>query len=238
MGILDLFLSEEKKILRYTRKLTHRDAQPEDREAAVVWLADCGTPTAIGGILSRFDMNLDHQLKDAGEKDVVFQVLAELGYDKIKKPLDVWLRRCRQFALPLRLLDQVGGRAAAVDMAFDLLQLEFEKDYFKPEKKHQLLVWLAETPDPRCVEAAAPFLKDFDEGVRYAAVELLYKQEGDAAMAPLVAVMLDDEEDSNRLKIRIAEVLVSKGWPVGEFVDDADRLPQGFALRAGKLVRS
>lgn len=238
MGILDLFLSEEKKILKHTRRLTNRDAQPEDREASVVWLADNGSPRAITGLLTRFDMNLDHHLKDSGEKDVLFQVLAELGVDKLDRPLRTWLRKCRQFALPLRLLEQTCGKPAAVDMAFELLRIELEKDNFKPEKKHQLLVWLADGSDPRCVEAAVPFLRDFDEGVRYAAVELLFKQEGDGAKEPLVARMLDEDEDSNRLKIRIAEGLVAKAWDLGEVAPEPDRLPEGFAMRAGKVVRA
>jgi len=238
MGLLDLFFSEEKKILRHTRRLTNRDAQPEDREASIVWLANNGSPNAIAGILSRFDMNLDHQLKDAGEKDTLYDVLAELGPDVVARPLDVWLRQCRQFALPLRLLEQISGRDVAVDMALDLLKLEYDKDYFKPEKKHHLLVWLSDIRDPRCVERGAPFLRDFDEGVRYAAVELMLKQEGPEVIAALVSVLMDEKEESKRLKVRTAEGMVQRGWSVAGLAVDVDRLPEGFAVKADRLVRT
>ncbi len=64
MGFFDLFMSDEKKIKKHHRRLTNRDAQDEDREASAHWLADNGTPEALLALLSRFDMALDHQLKD------------------------------------------------------------------------------------------------------------------------------------------------------------------------------
>ena len=68
MGLFDFMLSPEKKIAKHVRRLTNRDAQPEDREGSAAWLAQHGTPQAILGLLSRFDMQLEHHLKDRSEQ--------------------------------------------------------------------------------------------------------------------------------------------------------------------------
>lgn len=237
MGLFDFFLSEEKKILRHTRRVTNRDAQPEDREASVVWLAKNGSPSAIAGLLSRFDINLDHQLKDSGEKDVLYQVLLELGPEVVERPLRSWLKRCKQFALPLRLMSDLQGEEEALEVALQLLAIEAERDDFKPDKKHGLLVWLADRRDPRLVEAATPFLTDFDESVRYAAVEVLLAQTDDAGAAPLVEILRSDREESNRLRVRVVDGLVRRGWSVAQHGLEADRLPEGFSLRDGRVLR-
>lgn len=234
MGLFDFFLSEEKQIQRHVRRLTNRDSQPEDREASARWLAEKATPQALIGLLARFDINLDHQLKDAGEKEFVFSLLAGLGEAAIE-PTRTWLRQCKHFALPLRLLGEIGGPRASLDMAFELLEIEGKKDDFKPDKKKALLVWLVGVKDPRCVEKAAPFLADFDEGVRYAAIEVLVAQGGDAGRAPLEAVLVNPREESNRLRVRVAEVFAQRGWRAGPEV--AERVPEGFAFRDGRITR-
>jgi hypothetical protein len=237
MGLLDFFMSEEKKIQRHTRRLTNRDAQPEDREASVVWLAKHGTPEAIAGLISRFDMNLDHQLKDAGEKEILYQVLLELGQEKVEAPLRTWLKRCKQFALPMRLFGDLFGEAAALETALELLDIEHKKDDFKPEKKRNLLIWLTDQKDDRLLDAATPFLKDFDEGVRYSAAEVILAQGDPRGAGPLSALVSNPEEDSNRLRVRVAEGLVQRRWDCASHGLTEDGLPDGFALRDGRVVR-
>jgi len=235
MGLLDYFFSEESQVSRYTRKLTNRDSQPEDREASARWLSEKATPTTLMALLSRFDMNLEHQMKDASEKEFVYSLLASHG-TKVIEPVKAWLRQCRQFSLPLRLLADVAGQETAIHTAFELLEIEFKKDDFKPEKKKGILIWLAEIRHPGCIDAAKPFLKDFDEGVRYAASEVLALQGGETARKLLVDTLANPKEESNRLKVRIAELFASKGWSAEEVV--AERLPGGFRWADGRILRN
>lgn len=235
MFLLDFFLSEDKKIERHTRRLTNRDSQPEDREGSALWLSQNAGERGIMGLLARFDMALEHQMKDSTERDRVFGLLVEKG-SAVIEPTKRWLRTCKQFALPLRLLGEVGGQEAAVAMAFELLDIERKKDDFKPDKKKGLLLWLAEIKNtPAAVEHAAPFLVDFDEGVRYAAVEVLLTQGTDSAREELQRVFTNDREDSNRLKIRVAEQFIARGWKAESKVEAG--LPGGFAFRDGRIVQ-
>ena len=238
MGMFDFFLSEDKRIAKEQRNLTNRDKQPDDREAAVRWLADRKAPKAIVALLTRFDMNLENQLKDKGEKELVYALVANMG-DIVVRPLDRHLGRCRQIATPLRLYVDVKGRAAAVEKVFDLLQVERERDDLnKPEKKVDLLIWLVEHKHPRAIEHCTPFLQDFDENVRYAAAEVMISQQDDAARPALERALQNPTEESNRLKVRLAEVFQQRGWVLDDPEKVAANLTQTFAVRGGRVVAS
>lgn len=233
MGLFDVFMSKEAKIRRHHRRTVNRDAAEEDRDASMRWLAQEGSPQALLALLSRFDLHLDHQLKDAGEKDLVESMVIAHGAAAVE-PVRSWLRTCKGIARPLKVLAAVAGDQAAFDMAFELLEKELDGDPFKPEKKKKLLLWLAEHRHPRAIEAVGPFLRDFDEGVRYAAAEVLITQETDEARPGLEAVLLNPDEDSTRLRSRVADVFVARRWPVAEGV--AAVLPEAYAVRGGRVV--
>lgn len=239
MGLFDFMLSPEKKIAKHVRRLTNRDAQPEDREASAAWLADQGTPQALMGLLSRFDMKLDHQLKDQGEKDKLSALLVELGEATVE-PTQAWLRQCKAVARPLALLERVRGEAAAIAAAFEILEIEREHgNDFKPQKKKAVLIWLAERKHPEAIERAAPFLDDFDEGVRYAAAEVVIAQRDEAGGEALLGRLTNAEEDSNRLRVRICEVFVQRRWPVGSLAGALEgSLPEGYRLYDGRIAQA
>lgn len=231
---LDFLHNEEQRIARNIRRLTDRDSQPEDREAASQWLAQNGSRAAILGMLQRFEIALEHQMKDQGEKEQVYSRLAAMGAEKVAEPTRVWLRQCRQFAMPLKLLADLAGSEAAEAMVRELLDIELKKDDFKPDKKKGLLVWLAEhKSSEQAADAAVPFLKDFDEGVRYAASEVCIAHGGDRAGEMLSVVLLNDKEESGRLKVRIAEACAAKGWRMPPAVEGA--LPKGFRAKDGRV---
>lgn len=239
MGMFDFMLSTDKKIAKNTRRLTNRDAQPEDREAAAQWLADEGSPIAIMGLLSRFDMKLDHQLKDHGEKDIVYAILRDLGEPAIE-PCRAWLRQCSALARPLALIGDLQGDAAAIEAALEIVDIEREQgNDFKPAKKRAALIWLAEKRHPEAIERVKSFLADFDEGVRYAAAEVMANQRDDAAREPLLVALANPEEESNRLRVRICEIFTQRGWPIS--ADEEALLtdvPEGFRVADGRLVKA
>ncbi|MFK7927619.1 MAG: HEAT repeat domain-containing protein [Myxococcota bacterium] len=239
MGMFDFMLSPEKKLAKNTRRLTNRDSQPEDREASAQWLANEGSPIAIMGLLSRFDMKLDHQLKDKGETDIVYSILVSMG-EPVVVPCKSWLRQCVSLARPLALLGDLQGEEAAIDAALEILEIETERgNEFKPAKKRAALIWLAEKRHPEAIERVSRFLEDFDEGVRYAAAEVMAMQRDDAARLPMLAALANPEEESNRLRVRICEIFTQRGWSVSEHEEVlATCTPDGFAIRNGVLVKA
>lgn len=233
MGLFDYF-TKEGRLRRHVRRMADRDTPPEDREASAQWLAGDGSPEAILGLLSRYDMSLSQQLKDRNEKDATLGLLIGLGDDVIE-PARTWLRRCKQIAYPLRLIIELAGEEVAVDAVYERLEIERERGGFSPEIKVDLLVWLADHPHSRAIEVASPFLQDFDEGVRYAAAEVLIAQKDDGARPLLLAALSKPEEDSNRLKHRLCEVFRLRDWSV-DGAELTDRLPADFALSGSRIV--
>lgn len=234
MWIFDFFLSREKRIQKNQRTLTNRDVQGEDRDGAARWLADEGSPKSLVALLTRFDMNLENQLKDKAEKELVYGLVAGFG-DNALRALERHLERCRQVALPMRMYLELKGEEATILKIYELLEVERKKDDFKAQKKIDMLVWLADRRHAGAIEAAAAMLGDFDEGVRYSASEVIIAQQDDAGRAHLQRVLANPAEDSNRLKVRLADVFSTRRWPID---DDtvAPRLPVGFGLRDGRVV--
>jgi len=237
MGFLDLFISDDKKIQKRQRTLTNRDSQAEDREIAARWLTDKGTGKALLSLLSRFDMQLEHQLNDRDERELVYALAMSTGQD-ILKPLRAHLRKCKKFALPIRLYRELQGEQATVEFVFDLLQIELKKDDFKPGKKTDMLVWLTDYRHENMISSAAPFLQDFDEGVRCAAAEVIISQNDDAGRSALEAAFANPEEDSNRLRVRLAEVFTARRWSVDDVEGVTANLPPGHKLADGRVATS
>jgi hypothetical protein len=236
MGLFDFFLNDEKKIAKHQRRLTNRDSQPEDREASARWLVDQGSPQSLLALLARFDVSLDHQLKDKSEKDLVYALASSQGEDLLE-PLAAWLKKCRSVALPLRLLEDLSGKEPAIDMVCELLELEHARDDFKPTKKKALLIWLAGVRHEKCLPTAALFLDDFDEGVRYAGAEVIIAQKGDVGTDSLLSVLTNPEEESNRLKVRICEIFAQRKWGVGDAAPQlAETLPENYRVAGGRVM--
>jgi HEAT repeat protein len=234
MGLLDFFTGgSEGQLKRHSKRATNLNAQAEDREASLHWLAQEGSEQAILGLLGRFSITYEHQMKDLNEKQLVFGLLEELGA-AVCAPIKTWSKGAAQFARPLQLVDRFEGEAATVRLLLDMLALE--NDPFKPEKKRQILIKLAEYTDERIVPGIDECLRDFDEGIRYAAVEAVLSQPDESVRGSLAACIADDKEESNRLRVRIAEAFHQRGWGLGEHAAAVEAYPpHGWVVTGDQL---
>ncbi len=234
MGLFDFITGgSEGQLKRHTKRAKNLNAQAEDREASLHWLAEDGSEQAIFGLLGRFNVTYEHQMKDLNEKQLVFELLEGLG-DTVCGPIKVWARTAPQFARPLQLVQQFEGEEETVAFLLDLLA--GENDPFKPEKKRQILIRLAEYTDDRIVPAIEPCLRDFDEGIRYAAAEAALAQPDESVRLSLAECIADDKEESNRLRVRIAEAFHQRGWSLGDHADAVSSFPpHGWQVEDGRL---
>ncbi|MBN1334620.1 MAG: HEAT repeat domain-containing protein [Deltaproteobacteria bacterium] len=238
MGFLDAFFGPEKQILSRSRKVADIFAQPEDREAAARWLADEGSESALLGLLGRFDVTIENSMKDAAEKEMVADLLVGIGA-AVLDPARRYVKRCKHIAWPLRVIEAIGGTAEALESVLEMLDEEVCREDFKPDRKRNLLVKIADWRDPRIVPSAVRFLADFDEGVRYAAVEAVLSQGSTEGREDLLAALANPREESNRLRARIADAFATRGWTLGERVQEiAARPPAGWTVRGHALVRA
>lgn len=235
MGLFDFFSGgADGQLKRHSKRAMNLNAQAEDREASMHWLAQDGSEQAILGLLGRFTVTYEHQMKDLSEKQLVFDLLDELG-ESVCEPIKTWSRSAPKFARPLQLVDKYQGEEATVSLLIDMLSLE--NDPFKPEKKRQILIKLAEYTDERVVPAIEECFRDFDEGIRYAAVEAALSQPDESVQGHLAELIADDKEESNRLRVRIAEAFHQRNWDLGTHADAvAARPPHGWSVTDGKLI--
>lgn len=237
VGFFDFFRTgEAAQLKRHAKRLCNLNAQKEDRTASAYWLAENGSEEAIIGLLNRFNMTYEHRMKDSEEKQLVYDLLLGIG-PAVTQPIRQWVRKNQSFAFPLRLIDHFEGQEAAVEVLLDMLGREV--DPFKPEKKRQILIRLAEYRDPRIIERVPACLEDFDGDIRYAAAEALIAQESDAVRDDLARALANRNEESNRLRDRIAAAFAQRSWALGEHAEAiAENPPYGWALADGRLQRS
>lgn len=231
------FLLGGSPLKRHARRVANRDAQAEDREASAHWLAEDGSDEALLALCQRFNLQLEHSLKDKKEKDLVFELLAAKG-PQGARAVRSFGKSAVAFAWPVRLIERLEGGDAATAFLMELLSQESVDNELKPEKKRNLLIALAERKHPGLVDAARPYLKDFDEGVRHAAIEATAGQDGDAGRDALFDVLRNPKEESTRIRGRVAEIFASRRWAVPQDDWFAAHVPAGFRLDGNRLVEA
>ena len=139
---------------------------------------------------------------------------------------------------PLRVLKDIVSGEALVDELLGVLD-QFDTEYMRnPEPKVQLLERLSDYPTEDVRIAVEPFVGDVNESVRFAAVGTVLAIDNPASAEALVAAL--DDEESLRIKNKIAQGLAERGWQVPEELTEAAQqaLPDGFTIRQGKVARS
>jgi len=223
-------------IPKHARRVQERDAQAEDRMASANWLADQNTAESLLAMCRRFDLQLENQMKDRDEKEAVVELLVSKG-PAGATAARAHAARSPNFQHSLRALEAIEGASAGTSLLLDILAHETVDNEFKPEKKRTLLLKLAEHKDPRIIAAATPFLLDYDEGVRHAAVEALAGQDGDESRAPLDGALKLQREESTRVRGRLAEIFATRRWAIEDDGWFAAHIPGGYQYVEGRLVQ-
>jgi hypothetical protein len=223
MGIFDLLSKEGRArsaLDSAIKKTTNKFVQSQDRYSAMEKLRDLGSDEALYGLCRRFGINVDKTIEDEQEKQWVQDTLVGLG-DRALPPVRKWIMQGETASYAFSVLEQIAPPEKVLEIVDELLARE-EPGYARhPQKKIQVLSWLGEWTKTEPAEVArrvAPYLKDFDETVRFTAVEALAhaRPHEETSRGPLVEALLRPEEESRRILVRIAEVLAERGWRVDE----------------------
>ena len=234
MGIFDFLFggNKETQLKRHAKKVSNLNAQADEREASAQWLAEEGSPQAIAALLKRFSINYEQRMKDIKEKEYIYKLLERKGADVIE-PAKEWMRRNANFAYPIQLITKFEGEEIMISFLLELLLLE--DDDFSPQKKLQLLSHLQNHTHASICPAILPYLKDFNEDVRFATIEAIAVQKDPQAITPLLEQM--EQEASNRLRHRIASIFSDENWSVSPFEERIqEKVPVGFVLKSDRLI--
>ena len=242
MGLFDLFKGGEKKQAKSSPASKWADriekrAQNYDRQEAIQALADLGTGEAVEALLKRFTFHIDPSITDQEEKDSAFRGVLRAGKDAIE-PVRAYAAKAESLAWPMKVIQELVSDEEYVEELLKWLS-RWDTEYSKfVDPKVQILAALEEHKQAGIRAGVERFLEDVNEPARFHAVAALLAQE-DAETAPALAHLLGDEE-SVRVRTKIAEGLVSRGWTLPEAEREAvtRSLPPAFALDgAGRVVK-
>ena len=239
MGLLDIFRrkSGASALSKHAARVANKRAQAADRWESIHALGELKSPEAVAALLERFTYRVDPSITDQEEKEAALQGIVAAGEAAIE-PVRASLREADAIAWPLKILARLVPEATITDDLLALLasmDTEYERD---PQRKIQVLIELEDRRDPRIAEAVTRFLDDVNETVRFHAVGALVRQEqaGDEARVRLSRLFLEDE--SMRVRARIADGFIERGWGLaGERTALLARMPSGYSLDKGEKPR-
>ncbi|XXX81064.1 HEAT repeat domain-containing protein [Sorangium sp. So ce134] len=186
-------------------------AQTYDRLDAIQTLAAMKNADAAAALLRRFTFSIDPSITDQEEKDLAFRGIVDAGKDAVPAVVEFCLK-AETLTWPLKvlreLLEDDDYRAELVQL-LDRCDTEYARNI---EPKQQLIVALGEIKGDDVRVAVERFLDDVNETVRFHAVQTIFAQ-GDEASVPALVKMLPTEE-SVRVKNKVAEGLMTRGWAV------------------------
>jgi HEAT repeat protein len=225
----------EKEIARFAKLVGNKLTQNYDRQEAIEELGRIASAESAVALLKRFDWTMEPSITDQEEKEAAVRGIAAAGEEAIE-PIRTYCRKAESLTWPLRTLRDIVEPDHFVEELLTILDL-FDTEYVRnPEPKIQLIKLLEEfhTEDVRI--AVEPFLTDASEPVRFAAVTTIFAV-GMSESAPALVASLEEEE-SLRVKNRIAQGLSDRGWSVpAELLESCGgALPPGFKLD-GERVR-
>ncbi len=246
MGLFDLFKSKSKdggekrkagSAAKWAEAAGSKRAQPYDRQEAIQELTRLGTPEAVEAMLKRFTFQIDPSITDQEEKELTFQGILKAGREAIE-PVRAFATgpKAESLGAPLRIVRELLDEEELVDELILWLS-KWDTEYAKfIDPKLQLLEELGEHVNPKIREAVEPFLQDAADPARFNAVIATLAQEDEASLEPLLELLLDEE--SVRIRTKIADGLVNLGWEIPEDQRDAVRkvLPPQFNVNGSGQV--
>jgi hypothetical protein len=209
--------SKEKALQKTIEKATNKLAQQPDRWSALEKLKEDGSEDALVGLCRRFAITSMKGVEDEAEKLWVVDTLVALGAAALA-PVVRYMKSAEQLAFPLRVLERVAPRDKVLEVTDQLFASEPPGYVRMPERRIDLLRWFSEwkpATDDEVVSRFTPYVTDFDENVRFAAIDGMATRDPARIAPPLIAALIRPEEESGRIKRTIVEVLEKCKAPLG-----------------------
>lgn len=236
-------LSKERKLERIIKKATNQMTQSPERWAAMEKLRDEGSEEALYHLLKRFTFTYTKMVEDEQEKDWVVQTMVAKGQEGMPA-LRRYLTTSSTVAFALSILERVAEPAQALEVIDAMLADEPPGYTRDTAKRLQVIGWLGAWEGASSDELAKrvePYLADFDEGTRFAAVAAMVRHVVPSTHPALLEALVREEEESKRLRIHIAELLAEQKVPLGDYHDRITPLLEetlaDFTIQRGMLVR-
>ncbi len=202
--------SKQNSVDRAKKKVLNKLAQSVDRMAAMEKLVDQGDEDSVFTLCKRFSYTYTKMVEDEEEKAWLVRTLIGMGETALPG-LRKYMLVESAVAYPLRILEEVVDKEKALDLLDELLSKEPPGYVRDTSKRTSYIDWLSEYDKATNEEVApriTPYLADYDETVRFKAVEAIGLRPIPSMANALAQALLRPEEESGRLKERICQVLV------------------------------
>lgn len=223
--------SKERALQKTIEKATNKLAQQPDRWGALEKLREDSSEEALFGLCKRFGVTSQKGIEDEQEKDWVVDVLVEKGGASLV-PVQRYMKGADQLAFPLRVLERIADHDKILALADEIFASEPPGYARFPERRIDLIKWFGEwkgATEEEVISRLVPYLVDFDENVRFHAIDGLSHRTPAKVAEPLIDGLLRPEEESGRIKRTIVEVLERTKAPLGS------RATQVAAMLSGPL---
>lgn len=213
--------SKEKALEKTIAKATNKLSQQVDRWAALERLKEDGSEDALLGLCKRFGITSTKGVEDETEKNWVVDTLVGFG-PRALAPLVRYMTKAEQLAFPLKVIERIAARDKVLEVADSLFASEPPGYVRMPERRIDLIRWFSEwkpATDDEIVSRLSPYVGDFDENSRFAAIDGMSGRDPAKIAPPLVAALIRPEEESGRIKRTIVEVLEKSKAPLGDQAD-------------------
>ncbi len=228
-----------KKIASHAKSVADKRAQTYDRAEAIQALAAMKSGEAAEALLKRFTFTIDPSITDQEEKESAYLGVVAAGKEAVPHVVE-FCEKAEVLTWPIRILRDI---LSDEELKVELLKLveSFDTEYARNvEPKLQVINALSELKGEDVRVAVERFLDDANETVRFQAVQAVVAQESEACLPALVKLL--EAEESIRIKNKVCEGLVSRGWKIpAPLVGSATKAfedLQDYALGAdGKVSR-
>jgi len=261
--------SKERALQKTIEKATNKLAQQQDRWGALERLREEGSEEALYGMTKRWGVTSLKGVEDEVEKNWVVDVLVEKGNayppavegqtteqrdagrkqnrERVTAALVRFIKSSTELSLsyPLRVLEKVAEHDKIIPIVDDIFKAEPPGYARFPDRRIDLIKWFTEWPaatDDEVIPRVTPYLADFDENVRFTAIDGLSHHPIDKIGPPLIDALLRPEEESGRIRRTIVEVLERKKIPLGARAQEVAALLKGplaedFKVEAGLVKK-
>jgi len=210
--------SKEKSLQKTIERAINKLAQQPDRWGALEKLKEDGSDEALFGLCRRWGVTSGKAVEDEQEKHWVVDALVAHGAPALV-PLVRYMKSADHLSFPLRVLERLGDRAKVLEIADELFATETPGYVRMPDRRIDLIRWFREWKpgsDEEIVSRLTPYVTDFDENSRSAAIEGMTNRDPALITEPLINALLRPEEESGRIKRQILDALASAKAPLGD----------------------
>jgi hypothetical protein len=224
--------SKERALQKTIEKATNKLAQQPDRWGALEKLRDDASDDALYGLCKRFGVTSMKGVEDEQEKHWVVDTLVDKGPAALPA-VRRYMKTADQLAYPLKVLERIADHDKILGVLDEIFTSEPPGYVRMPDRRIDVLKWLGEwkgATDDEVIPRVKPYLPDFDENVRFTAIDALSTRDPKKIAPLLVDALLRPEEESGRIRRTVLEVLDKTKAPLG------DRTSQVGAMLTGPLA--